>query len=89
MNKLLWIVQVLLALFFLFAGGSKLAMPAEQLTQQSTMSAGFLRFIATMSPMPRMGEAHELDAALLFLAGSGSTFMTGQSLIVDGGWTAR
>ena len=38
--------------------------------------------IATMSPMPRMGEAHELDAALLLLAGPGSTFMTGQSVIV-------
>jgi len=61
----------------------------------SEMTAGMesdessLRFIATMSPMPRMGEPHELDAALLFLAGPGSTFMTGQSLIVDGGWTAR
>ena len=61
----------------------------------SEMTAGMesdessLRFIATMSPMPRMGEAHELDAALLLLAGPGSTFMTGQSLIVDGGWTAR
>ena len=50
---------------------------------------GSLRFIATMSPIPRMGEEHELDAALLFLAGSGSTFFTGQSVIVDGGWTAR
>jgi NAD(P)-dependent dehydrogenase (short-subunit alcohol dehydrogenase family) len=47
------------------------------------------RFIATMSPIPRMGEEHELDAALLLLAGPGSTFMTGQSVIVDGGWTAR
>ena len=61
----------------------------------SEMTAGMesdessLRFITTMSPMPRMGEPHELDAALLFLAGQGSTFMTGQSLIVDGGWTAR
>lgn len=47
------------------------------------------QFIAGMSPIPRMGEEHELDAALLFLAGAGSTFYTGQSLIVDGGWTAR
>ncbi len=62
---------------------------------RSEMTAGMeddessQRFIATMSPIPRMGEAHELDAALLFLAGSGSTFFTGQSVIVDGGWTAR
>lgn len=47
------------------------------------------QFIAGMSPILRMGEEHELDAALLFLAGAGSTFYTGQSLIVDGGWTAR
>ncbi len=62
---------------------------------QSEMTAGMesdegsLKFIASMSPIPRMGEAHELDSALLFMAGSGSTFMTGQSVIVDGGWTAR
>jgi NAD(P)-dependent dehydrogenase (short-subunit alcohol dehydrogenase family) len=50
---------------------------------------GSQRFVAQMSPIPRMGFEHELDAALLFLAGPGSTFMTGQSVIVDGGWTAR
>ena len=46
-------------------------------------------FIAANSPIPRMGREHELDAALLLLAGDGSTFLTGQSLLVDGGWTAR
>jgi NAD(P)-dependent dehydrogenase (short-subunit alcohol dehydrogenase family) len=62
---------------------------------QSEMTAGMesddssQRFIKQNSPIPRMGLEHELDAALLFLAGPGSTFMTGQSLIVDGGWTAR
>ena len=50
---------------------------------------GRRRFIGQNSPIPRMGFEHELDAALLLLAGPGSTFMTGQSLIVDGGWTAR
>ena len=43
-----------------------------------------MRFIGQNSPIPRMGFEHELDTALLFLAGPGSTFMTGQSLIVDG-----
>ena len=61
----------------------------SEMTAGMESDEGSLRFIASMSPMPRMGEAHELDAALLFLAGSGSTFMTGQSVIVDGGWTAR
>lgn len=46
-------------------------------------------FVRQMSPIPRMGEDHELDGALLLLASRASTFMTGQSLIVDGGWTAR
>jgi NAD(P)-dependent dehydrogenase (short-subunit alcohol dehydrogenase family) len=36
-----------------------------------------------------MGELHELDGALLLLASAAGTFLTGQSLIVDGGWTAR
>jgi len=36
-----------------------------------------------------MGEPHELDGALLLLASSAGTFMTGQSIIVDGGWTAK
>ena len=40
-------------------------------------------------PMARAGEPHELDAALLFLASDASTYMTGQTLTVDGGWVSR
>ncbi|MDX2380007.1 MAG: SDR family oxidoreductase [Acidimicrobiia bacterium] len=47
------------------------------------------RFIGANSPIPRMGELHELDGALLLLASRAGSFITGQSVIVDGGWTAR
>jgi NAD(P)-dependent dehydrogenase (short-subunit alcohol dehydrogenase family) len=46
------------------------------------------QFIARKTPMARMGEEHELDGALLLLAGSAGGFITGQSIVVDGGWTA-
>jgi NAD(P)-dependent dehydrogenase (short-subunit alcohol dehydrogenase family) len=60
----------------------------------SEMTAGMesgeaFQFIRSNGPMPRMGEAHELDGALLLLASQAGSFITGQSLIVDGGWTAR
>ncbi|MCW3018128.1 MAG: short-chain dehydrogenase/reductase [Solirubrobacterales bacterium] len=40
-------------------------------------------------PIGRAGEAHELDGVLLFLAGDASSYVTGQTIAVDGGWTAR
>jgi len=36
-------------------------------------------------PMRRIGEAHELDAAIAFLASPASSYMTGQTLVIDGG----
>jgi 3alpha(or 20beta)-hydroxysteroid dehydrogenase len=43
--------------------------------------------MARNTPMGRPGEIHELDGAVLFLAGDASSFVTGAVLAVDGGWT--
>lgn len=48
-----------------------------------------VEFIRRNAPMARAGEEHELDGALLFLASGASTYVTGQTIAVDGGWTAR
>ena len=48
----------------------------------------FVNALARQCPLGRIGKREEIAGAVSFLAGSGSTFITGSDMSVDGGWTA-
>jgi NAD(P)-dependent dehydrogenase (short-subunit alcohol dehydrogenase family) len=44
--------------------------------------------VAAMSPMGRLGQSEEIAATVVFLCSDAASYITGQSLLVDGGYTA-
>ena len=57
MNILLWVLQVLLALLFLFAGVSKFLMPADEMAKNmpSYLSVNFIYFIGVCEILGGIG----------------------------------
>jgi NAD(P)-dependent dehydrogenase (short-subunit alcohol dehydrogenase family) len=62
---------------------------------ESDLTSEFLRsdqgaqYVRRNAPMGRPGRLEELDGVLLLLASDLSSYITGQTIAVDGGWTAR
>ena len=46
-----------------------------------------LKAVTRSTPMKRIGEPHEIAGAAVFLAAPASTYITGQTIIIDGGST--
>ena len=65
--------------------------PASTLTPSRIAGMTPEREAALVSriPLGRLGTVEDLVPAAVFLAGPESDFVTGQTLYVDGGWTAR
>ena len=49
----------------------------------------FAAFVLDSIPLGRLGKPEDVAAAVLYLVSPGASMVTGTSLIVDGGWTAR
>ena len=61
----------------------------SEMTDEMFADESSMAYMRRNCPMGRGGEPHELDGVLLFLAGDASTYVTGTTIAVDGGWTAR
>ena len=48
----------------------------------------FAKIIEFMCPMGRAGQSGDLDTTVVYLASDASSYITGQIITVDGGWTA-
>ena len=57
----------------------------SEMTEDMFAAESGVRWIRKRTPMGRAGAEHELAGALLFLASDASSYVTGQTLAVDGG----
>jgi NAD(P)-dependent dehydrogenase (short-subunit alcohol dehydrogenase family) len=65
------------------------ALVQTPMSERAQEDAGIMDFVRRKQPLEggRIGVPSDLDSAALFLLGTGSAYMTGQVVVVDGGWS--
>ena len=65
--------------------------PGKILTGKSgrAIEPRWIEYSHARTPLPRLGRSDDVANAALFLASDEATFITGENLMVDGGWMAN
>jgi 2-dehydro-3-deoxy-D-gluconate 5-dehydrogenase len=61
---------------------------ATEMNAARRADPGFVAAVARRTPMGRFGTPEEVAAVVLFLASPAAAYVTGQTWLVDGGWSA-
>ena len=62
--------------------------PGATMTERTAGDAGYERTWSSLTPMGRPADVTDIAEAALFLVSPQARHITGQTIIVDGGWTA-
>jgi NAD(P)-dependent dehydrogenase (short-subunit alcohol dehydrogenase family) len=62
--------------------------PGATLTERTMQDAEYKKIWSTITPMGRAAYSSDIAEAALFLVSEKAKHITGQSLVIDGGWTS-
>jgi gluconate 5-dehydrogenase len=60
----------------------------SEMTEAIFKDPGYMEYIRKQTPMGRPGNPDDLKGAVVYLSSAASDYVTGQTIFVDGGWTA-